>query len=300
MTIPLMLLQQLSGNLTQGLILGAIYGMATMGLNLIFGVMKIVNVGHGAFIMLGTFVSFAIFTYLGLTPIVAIPLAFIVGFALGSLFFYFIIGKLTNAPELNSLLATFAIGMLIEEVTKFIFGSEWRGFTWDVGRVTLPFTVLPITKIYAFIISILVVIALYLWLRMTRSGTALRAVVEDKEGARVCGINVDRMYALSFSIGIGLTVMSGVILTFFISVGLNPYMGGAYTLRAFVIAVLGGLGSPLGAFFGGVIFGLVENGSYTLLSLIPGIEPFSLTRFVTFFILLIILLVRPTGLLGVK
>lgn len=295
-----MLLQQLSGNLTQGLILGAIYGMATMGLNLIFGVMKIVNVGHGAFIMLGTFVSFAIFTYLGLTPIVAIPLAFIVGFALGSLFFYFIIGKLTNAPELNSLLATFAIGMLIEEVTKFIFGSEWRGFTWDVGRVTLPFTVLPITKIYAFIISILVVIALYLWLRMTRSGTALRAVVEDKEGARVCGINVDRMYALSFSIGIGLTVMSGVILTLFISVGLNPYMGGAYTLRAFVIAVLGGLGSPLGAFFGGVIFGLVENGSYTLLSLIPGIEPFSLTRFVTFFILLIILLVRPTGLLGVK
>jgi branched-chain amino acid transport system permease protein len=295
-----MLLQQLSGNLTQGLILGAIYGMATMGLNLIFGVMKIVNVGHGAFIMLGTFVSFAIFTYLGLTPIVAIPLAFIVGFALGSLFFYFIIGKLTNAPELNSLLATFAIGMLIEEVTKFIFGSEWRGFTWDVGRVTLPITVLPITKIYAFIISILVVIALYLWLRMTRSGTALRAVVEDKEGARVCGINVDRMYALSFSIGIGLTVMSGVILTFFISVGLNPYMGGAYTLRAFVIAVLGGLGSPLGAFFGGVIFGLVENGSYTLLSLIPGIEPFSLTRFVTFFILLIILLVRPTGLLGVK
>lgn len=295
-----MLLQQLSGNLTQGLILGAIYGMATMGLNLIFGVMKIVNVGHGAFIMLGTFVSFAIFTYLGLTPIVAIPLAFIVGFALGSLFFYFIIRKLTNAPELNSLLATFAIGMLIEEVTKFIFGSEWRGFTWDVGRVTLPITVLPITKIYAFIISILVVIALYLWLRMTRSGTALRAVVEDKEGARVCGINVDRMYALSFSIGIGLTVMSGVILTLFISVGLNPYMGGAYTLRAFVIAVLGGLGSPLGAFFGGVIFGLVENGSYTLLSLIPGIEPFSLTRFVTFFILLIILLVRPTGLLGVK
>lgn len=295
-----MLLQQLSGNLTQGLILGAIYGMATMGLNLIFGVMKIVNVGHGAFIMLGTFVSFAIFTYLGLTPIVAIPLAFIVGFALGSLFFYFIIRKLTNAPELNSLLATFAIGMLIEEVTRFIFGSEWRGFTWDVGRVTLPITVLPITKIYAFIISILVVIALYLWLRMTRSGTALRAVVEDKDGARVCGINVDRMYALSFSIGIGLTVMSGVILTLFISVGLNPYMGGAYTLRAFVIAVLGGLGSPLGAFFGGVIFGLVENGSYTLLSLIPGIEPFSLTRFVTFFILLIILLVRPTGLLGVK
>lgn len=295
-----MLLQQLSGNLTQGLILGAIYGMATMGLNLIFGVMKIVNVGHGAFIMLGAFVSFTIFTYLGLNPMVAIPVALLAGMALGSLLFYLIIGKLTDAPELNSLLATFAIGILIEEVAKLIFGSEWRGFTWDVGRITLPITVLPVTKVYAFLSSVAIAIVLYLWLRKTRSGTALRAVVEDKEGARVCGINVERMYALSFSIGIGLTVMSGVILTLFISVGLNPYMGGAYTLKAFVIAVLGGLGSPLGAFFGGVIFGLIENGSYTLLSLIPGVEPFSLTRFVTFFILLIILLVRPTGLLGVK
>lgn len=295
-----MLLQQLSGNLTQGLILGAIYGMATMGLNLIFGVMKIVNVGHGAFIMLGAFVSFTIFTYLGLNPMVAIPVALLAGMALGSLLFYLIIGKLTDAPELNSLLATFAIGILIEEVAKLIFGSEWRGFTWDVGRITLPITVLPVTKVYAFLSSVAIAIVLYLWLRKTRSGTALRAVVEDKEGARVCGINVERMYALSFSIGIGLTVMSGVILTLFISVGLNPYMGGAYTLKAFVIAVLGGLGSPLGAFFGGVIFGLIENGSYTLLSLIPGVEPFSLTRFVTFFILLIILLVRPTGILGVK
>lgn len=295
-----MLWQQLSGNLTQGLILGAIYGMATMGLSLIFGVMKIVNVGHGAFIMLGAFVSFAIFTYLGLNPMVAIPVALLAGMVLGSLFFYLIIRRLTGAPELNSLLATFAIGILIEEVAKLIFGSEWRGFTWDVGRITLPITVLPVTKVYAFLSSVAIAIVLYLWLRKTRSGTALRAVVEDKEGARVCGINVERMYALSFSIGIGLTVMSGVILTLFISVGLNPYMGGAYTLKAFVIAVLGGLGSPLGAFFGGVIFGLIENGSYTLLSLIPGVEPFSLTRFITFFILLIILLVRPTGLLGVK
>jgi len=124
--------------------------------------------------------------------------------------------------------------------------------------------------------------------------------VEDSEGARVCGVNVGWIYALSFAIGIGLTVASGVLLTMFIPVGINPYMGGPYTLKAFVIAVLGGLASPYGAFFGGLIFGLIENGSYTLFALLPGAEPFALTRFLSFAILLLILLLKPTGLLGAK
>jgi len=105
---------------------------------------------------------------------------------------------------------------------------------------------------------------------------------------------------LSFAIGIGLTVASGVLLAMFIPVGINPYMGGGYTLKAFVIAVLGGLTSPYGAFFGGLIFGLIENGSYTLFAMIPGVEPFALTRFLSFIILLLILLIKPTGLLGAK
>ncbi len=124
--------------------------------------------------------------------------------------------------------------------------------------------------------------------------------MEDREGARVCGVNVGWIYALSFATGIGLTTASGVLLTMFIPVGINPYMGGGYTLKAFVIAVLGGLTSPYGAFFGGLIFGLVENGSYTLFALIPGVEPFALTRFLSFVILLLILLIKPTGLLGAK
>jgi branched-chain amino acid transport system permease protein len=124
--------------------------------------------------------------------------------------------------------------------------------------------------------------------------------MEDKEGARVCGINVEAIYALSFSVGIGLTVVSGNLLTLFVPVGINPYMGGVYTLKAFVIAVLGGLTSPWGAFFAGFIFGLIENGSYTLFGLIPGIEPFSMTQFFAFFLLLMILLWKPTGLFGAK
>lgn len=292
--------QQLAGNLIQGLVLGGVYGMATMGLSLIFGVLRVINVGHGAFIMVGAFITMWMFTALGLMPIIAIPVALIVGMALGFLFFYTAMRRLINAPELATLLATFAMGMLLEEVVKVIFGTEFRGYNWVVGKLTLPITVLPMSKVYAFAGSVAIATLLYIWFNKTRAGTAVRSVVEDSEGARVCGVNVDWVYALSFALGIGLTVVSGILLTMFIPVGINPYMGGQYTLKAFVIAVLGGLGSPYGAFFGGVIFGLIENGSYTLFALIPGVVPFALTRFLSFAILLIILLIKPTGLLGAK
>lgn len=295
-----MILEQLAGNLTQGLVLGAVYGVATMGLSLIFGVLRVVNVGHGSFIMVGAFVALVLFTSLGLSPLLSIPAALIIGLALGFAIFYVVMRNLVKAPELASLLATFAVGIILEEVVRLMFGAEWRGYTWDVGKINLGITVLPITKLYAFVSSVVVALALYFWFSRTKAGTAVRAVVEDSEGAKVCGLNVNWTYALSFAIGIGLTVMSGVLLTLFISVGINPYMGGTYTLRAFVIAVLGGLASPYGAFFGGLIFGLIENGSYVLFALLPDVEPFALTRFLTFAILLLILLIKPTGLMGEK
>jgi len=291
---------QLAGNLIQGFMLGGVYGMATMGLSLIFGVLRVVNVGHGAFMMVGAFITLWMFTSLGLSPIIAIPAAMVVGMALGFIFFYSAMRRLIKAPELATLLATFAIGILLEEVVKLTFGSEFRGYNWIVGKMTLPMTVLPMSKVYAFIGSIVIALVLYFWFTKTRAGTAVRSVVEDSEGAKVCGVNVGWVYALSFAIGIGLTTASGVLLTMFIPVGINPYMGGVYTLKAFVIAVLGGLASPYGAFFGGLIFGLIENGAYTLFALIPGVEAFGMTRFLSFVILLLILLIKPTGLLGAK
>ncbi len=295
-----MLLEQLMGNLIQGLVLGAVYGMATMGLSLIFGVLKVVNVGHGAFIMVGAFITLWLFNVLGINPILAVPVAFIVGMGIGFIFYYTIMQRLIKAPELATLLATFSIGILLEETIKLIFGSEFRGYNWVVGKINLGITVLPMSKIYACIGSMVIALLLYLWFNKTRAGSAIRSVVEDSEGARVCGVNVGGAYAMSFALGIGLTVASGVLLTMFIPVGINPYMGGGYTLKAFVIAVLGGLASPYGAFFGGLVFGLIENGSYTLFALIPGVEPFALTRFLSFMMLLVILLIRPTGLLRAK
>jgi len=295
-----MILEQLAGNLFQGVVLGTVYGMATMGLSLIFGVLKVVNVGHGAFIMVGAFTSFAVFEYLGLSPVFAIPVAFGIGMALGMIFYYSSIRRLLKGPELASLLATFSFGVILEEGIKFLFTSDFRGFNWDLGKIDMGFTVLPYAKVAACVGSAIIAVLLYLWFNKTRAGMAMRSVVEDGVGARVCGVNVDWEYALSFSLGIGLTVASGVLLTMFVSVGINPYMGGEYTLKAFVIAVLGGLASPYGAFFGGLVFGLLENGSYTLFAQIPGLEPFAMTRFFSFMILLLILLLRPTGLLKAK
>lgn len=360
-----MLFEQLAGNLVQGLVLGAVYGMATMGLSLIFGVLQVVNVGHGAFIMVGSYTALIMFQALGVPPVFAIPIALLIGMALGMLFYYgavkplvspsgagikkitpkrmgygagmfigllilmwvtsgffdlniaiylfvgiiFIYGfalyiyggrRQEKAAELATLLVTFSFGVILEEVAKQMFTSEARGYNWAIGKVDIGITVLPYTKLLAAFGSLSIAIILYLWFNKTRAGMAMRSVVEDDVGARVCGVNVDWQYALSFSLGIGLTVTSGVLLTMFIPVGINPYMGGPYTLKAFVIAVLGGLSSPYGAFFGGVVFGLLENGSYTLFANIQGLEPFAMTRFFSFVMLLVILLIRPTGLLRAK
>ncbi len=293
-------LEELSGNLLNGVVLGAVYGLATMGLSLIFGILRVVNVGHGAFIMIGAFVALWMFVLFAVPPILSLPLALIIGLSLGLIVFYAILNRLLAAPELMTLIATYGVGIFLEETAKLLWGPSYKGFSWNIGSIDLGVTIIPIPKIYSSIASVLLALSLYIWFKKTTIGAALRAVVEDREGAMVCGINVRRMYAFGFSIAIAFTVMSGALLTLFVPVGINPYMGGEYTLRAFVIAVLGSLTSPWGAFYAGFIFGLIENGSYSTLSLIPGVEPLSLTRFVAFASLLVILLVKPTGLLGGK
>ena len=250
--------------------------------------------------MVGAYVILTMFSALGISlmAVAAIPAALIIGMALGFLFFYTAIQRIMRAPELAALLVTFSIGILLEETVKLVFGTEFRGYNWELPKITLPITTIPMAKAYAFIASIIIGMFLYLWFSKTRVGTAVRAVAEDREGAGVCGVNVGWICGLSFAIGIGLTVMSGVLLTMFIPVGINPYMGGGYTLKAFVIAVLGGLASPYGAFFAGLIFGLIENGAYVLFAQIPGVAPFSLTISLAFWMLFFLLLVKPTGLMG--
>ncbi len=292
--------EQMLGNIIQGLVLGAIYGVATMGLSLIFGVLRIVNVGHGALVMIGAFAAWYVSEVVAIPAIFAMPLALVIGAFIGLVFHYTALNRLLKAPELATLLATFALGVVLEELVKHTFTSESRGYTWDLGSVDLGVTILPWRSVIAASVSAAIALGVYLWFKKTRLGMATRAVVQDDLGAAVCGVYVSRIYALVFAMGTSLAVTSGVIMTLHNPDGISPNMGHALTLKAFVIAVLGGLTSPYGAFFAGLLFGLIESTSYLILAQIPGIEPITMARALSFFLLLLILLVRPTGLMGAK
>ncbi|MEB3861035.1 MAG: branched-chain amino acid ABC transporter permease [Desulfurococcales archaeon] len=283
-------------NLVYGLLIGIIYGIATVGLNMIFGVLKIVNVGHGAFIMVGAYVTLLLFTLAGVTPPLTIVASMAVGIGLGLLFYYLVIKYLVDAPELATLLATFAIGVLLQEIVKAFMGADSRGFTWNLGNIEIAGVSVALSKVIAAILSIALLGFLYLVIYRTKLGLAIRAVVQDKEGAMVVGVDVDRIYAISFALGIMVTVASGSILAMYLQSGIHPYMGEIYTLKGFVIAVMAGLGSIPGAFIAGILFGLFENLSYVALQSIEGIQPLVLTRSIAFLLLLIILLVKPSGL----
>lgn len=280
-----------------GLLLGTFYGLATVGLSFTFGILKILNSGHGSFIMIGAYVSYWSFVILGLPPLVSALLAFLIGFMLGLGLYYGIISRILGGPELISLVLMFAMGILLQEFAKFVWTPTIRGFTWDLGRVSLFGYAYPTTRIVGGVVSAVIALGLYIFLYRTKVGRAIRSVVESAEGAALCGVNVNRIYAISLAIALGLTIASGGLATLYVSGGIEPYMGDPYTTRAFAIAVLGGLTSPFGAFIAGLLFGVIENLSYVLLSLTNVANPFSMTRFIAFAMILVVLLVRPQGIM---
>jgi branched-chain amino acid transport system permease protein len=281
-----------------GLLVGSIYGLATIGLTLIFGVLRVVNVGHGAYIMIGMYVTFWLFTLYSLNPFITLIPAFLVGLALGMLLFYVALKRLLRAPELSTLISTFGFGVILEELAKVLWGADYRGFVYSLGSLYLQGIPLPLVRVWPAVIALGLVIALYVLLYRTRLGVAVRAVTQDPEGAMVCGVDVERVYFLTVALGIGLTTASGALLAIYFQQGIYPYIGHLYTLRAFVIAVLGGLGSPIGAFIGGLIVGVIEQASVPLFTMLGAPNPFGLSVFLTFTLILVILLLRPRGLLG--
>ncbi|MCE4604779.1 MAG: branched-chain amino acid ABC transporter permease [Aeropyrum sp.] len=287
---------QIFATILYGTLIGVIYGVATVGLNVIFGVLRIVNVGHGAFIMVGAYTTLVLYGSLGVPPPITIAASILLGAVLGLITYYLVIKHLVDAPELATLIATFAIGILLQETVKAIYGSDTRGFSWNLGFAEVLNVNIVYSRLAAALLGLLLLIALYALIYRTKLGLAMRAVVQDKEGAMVVGINVDRIYALSYTLGIMITVASGSVLAIYLQSGIHPYMGEIYTLKGFVIAVMGGLGSIIGAFVAGVLFGLFENASYLILSQIEGIQPLVLTRSIAFLLLLTILLLKPTGL----
>jgi len=278
-------------SLSDGLLTGFVYGVAAMGLTLIWGVMDVINLSHGPIIALGMFGVYLFFTFAGLNPYLALLLVAILGLLLGIIIYLIAVQRVIDAPHLSSLLATFAVNMIIIGLGTAAFTTSPRNVEYSLGSITLGPITLVGTRLVAAIAAILVTIALYLFLYRTTPGKYVRAVANNRAAAELMGIPSNRILALSFGIGTMLAAIAGgLIATFF---PFTILAGGIYELKSFVIGVLGGLGNPIGALAGGLILGVIEG-------VIPGIMPTSWVPIFEFVLFVVILLVKPSGLFGAK
>ena len=278
-------------SLIDGLLLGFVYGVAAMGLTLIFGVMDVINLSHGPIIALGMFGMYLIYNAVGLNPYLIILLVAIMGLLMGIVIYLIAVQRVINAPHLSSLLPTFAVNMIIIGIGTAIFTTSPRNVEFSLGSVQIgPVTLLG-TRVAAALIAMVVTAGLYLFLYRTRPGKYIRAVTNNRSAAELVGVPSDRILALSFGLGSMLAALSGALIaTFFPFTILS---GGAYELKSFVIAVLGGLGNPVGALFGGLILGVLEG-------IIPAFMEASWVPVIEFGLFVMILLFRPKGLFGAE
>jgi branched-chain amino acid transport system permease protein len=282
---------QLAASLTDGLLLGFVYGVAAMGLTLIWGVMSVINLAHGPVIALGMFGTYLLFTHLGVNPYLAMVPVAGGGLIVGLVIYIIAVHRVINAPHLSSLLATFAVNMIIIGIGTAVFSTSPQNIDYSLGSVEVGILTFPASRVVGAFAAILVTACLYLFLYFTRPGKAIRAVANNRMAAELMGIPSSRVLALSFGLGTTMAaVAGGLIATFFPFTILS---GGPYELKSFVICVLGGLGHPLGALVGGLVLGGLEG-------LIPTFMPVSWVPVVEFGLFVLVLLVRPSGLFGAK
>jgi branched-subunit amino acid ABC-type transport system permease component len=276
-------------SLVDGLLLGFVYGIAAMGLSLIWGVMDVINLSHGSIIALGMFGIYLAFTGLALNPYLILLLVALAGLLLGIVIYGVAVHRVLNAPHLSTLLATFAVNMIIIGIGTAIFTTSPRNVDFSLGSFSVGPITLPWTRVAAALAAVLVTGMLYLFLYRARLGKSIRAVANNRAAAELMGIPASWVLALSFGLGTMLAAISGgLIATFF---PFTILAGGSYELKSFVICVLGGLGNPLGALIGGLILGALEG-------IIPAFMETTWVPVLEFVLFVIILLVRPTGLLG--
>jgi branched-subunit amino acid ABC-type transport system permease component len=282
---------QLLASLLDGLLLGFVYGVAAMGLSLIWGVMRVINLSHGAMMALGMFATYFLFSTLGVNPYLALVVVAALGLLFGFVVYGVAVHRVINAPHLSSLLATFSVNMIILGVGTAVFTTSPRNIDFPVGSLQVGWFTLQGTRLVAALVTLIVTAALYVFLYRTYPGKSIRAVANNRASAELMGIPSARVLALSFGIGTMLAALAGgLISTFFPFTILS---GDAYQPRSFVICVLGGLGDPLGALLGGLILGMMEG-------LIPAFMPVSWVPVVEFVLFVLILLFRPSGLLGAR
>lgn len=276
-------------SLVDGLLLGFVYALAAIGLTLIFGIMRVVNLAHGAVMTMGMFVVLLAVSSLGLNPYLGVALAAVIGLAAGIVIYVIAVNGVVGGPDVMSLLATFAVNLMVIGLATAAFSTSPRAVDVDLGAIRIGGVTILGTHLVAVVLSLVVAAALWAFLYRTRTGKSIRAVASDRAAAELMGIDSRRMLALSFGIGTALAMCAGALLATMFS--FTVLAGDSYQTKSFVIVVLGGLGSPLGALVGGMVLGLIEGATspFVPVSWVPVLE---------YLLFIAILVVRPTGLFG--
>lgn len=277
--------------LVNGIVLGALYACLAVGFSLVWGVLNVINMLHGSLIILGGYLTFFSWHSFGINPLVSLPAVALVLYAGGYLIQLLIINPIVTQPVLTTLTLTFGLDLILYNLMTVYYTATPRRVTLDLGIVDLGGIVLPVDRMLAMGLALLLTAVLYVVMRGSRIGRAIVAVRMDRDAAALMGIRVDRIYAVTFGIGALMAGAAGAVfaLVYPITTNLtNTFLG-----KAFVVCVIGGLGSVQGALAGGLVLGIVESLAGQLVG-----PQHALT--VGFALMLVLLVVKPTGLTGIR
>jgi branched-chain amino acid transport system permease protein len=277
--------------LINGILLGGLYAIMALGLALVWGVLNIVNLAHGAFIMLGAYLSWHLFRYLGIDPFLGLPITAIVMFGVGYAVQRGILNLVVRAPMFNTLLITFGMEVVLTYLAQLAFSADFRTInpSYAGSNMALGPVVIPTVRLAAFGVAIALTIAMWVFLLRTRLGRAIRATAQNLVAARLYGVEPRHLYATTFGIGIGLAGVAGGLYGTVSQI--NPYIGATLTAKCFAISIIGGLDNPLGVIVGGLVLGVIES----LAVLYIGA---TFADVASFGVLVLVLIIRPSGLLG--
>ncbi|TQR18233.1 branched-chain amino acid ABC transporter permease [Psychrobacillus soli] len=274
--------------LISGILLGGIYALISMGLNMILGVVRIINFAHGEFLMIAMYLSYIFYAWGGMDPYVSAIFIVIILFVLGLITQKGLIEPILDKPASTKIFATLGLSIVLQNLALMIFDANYLSVTtpYQSSVVNLLGIAISVPRLVSFGVVIAIVILLYLFLQKTMVGRAIRAVSMQRQAAYLVGVNVKRIYLLAFGIGTALVGLAGSMLMPIYSV--YPTLGASFVLIAFVVVVLGGMGNMFGAFYGGLMIGVIESLAGVIFS--PGLK-----EVIYFIIFILVLLIKPTG-----
>uniref|UniRef100_UPI003341C8DA branched-chain amino acid ABC transporter permease n=1 Tax=Castellaniella defragrans TaxID=75697 RepID=UPI003341C8DA len=277
--------------LVNGILLGGLYAVMAQGLALVWGVLNIVNLAHGAFIMLGAYTSWYLYTALGVDPFLGLPVTAAVLFVLGYALQRGLLNLVVRAPMFNTLLITFGLEVVLTYLAQLVFSADFRTINppYAGDNIALGPVTLPVARLAAFGVALALTLGMWLFLLHSRLGRAIRATAQNLVAARLYGVEPRHLYAVTFGLGLALAGAAGGLYGTVSQI--NPYIGATLTAKCFAISIIGGLDNPLGVMVGGLFLGIVE--SLTMLYVGP-----TFADVASFGILVLVLFLRPSGLLG--